>query len=144
MQNKVYICVKKKKKIFGSFLCNVATLALNDATFQRRDVSTSRRLFEPSLSRRDVDFHNSLSRRDVDFQRRDVDFHNSLSRRDMDFQRRDVDFHNPLERRDVVSNVATWILMGLCHVATLLLNVATLLIPLSVTSRRCPERRDVV
>ena len=81
----------------------------------RRWISTSRRLFEPSLSRRDVEF-----------QLRDVDFHNSLSRSDVDFQRRDVDFHNPLERRDVVSNVATWILMGLCHVATLPLNVATL------------------
>ena len=54
-----------------------------------------------------------------------------------------MDFQDPLERRDVVSNVATWILMSLWNVATLILNVATLLIPLSVTSRRCPERRDV-
>ena len=43
----------------------------------------------------------------------------------------------------MVSNVATWILMSLWNVATLPLNVATLLIPLSVTSRRCPERSDV-
>ena len=85
---------KKKKKILGALSV------------------TSRRLFEPSLSRRDVEF-----------------------------QRRDVDFHNLLERRDVASK--TWILMGLFHVATLPLNVATLLIPLSVTSRRCPERHDV-
>ena len=101
----------------------------------------------------------------MDFQRRDVNcgplchvatwisnvatsIVSSLSRRDVEFQRRDVDFHDPLERRDVVSNVATWILMSLWNVATLIQNVATLiqnvatlLNPLSVTSRRCPVLR---
>ena len=43
-----------------------------------------------------------------------------------------------------VINVATWILISLWNVATLVINVATFLIQLSVTSRRFPERRDVV
>ena len=50
-------------QIFGSLLCKVATLDLNVATFQRRDVSTSQRQFYPSLERRDMRFE----RRDVDF-----------------------------------------------------------------------------
>ena len=72
-----------------------------------------------------------------------MDLDEPLERRDVDPQRRDVDLDEPLERRDVVPNVATWILMGLWNVATLPLNIATLLIPLSGMLRRCPERRDV-
>ena len=44
-------------KFFRSLLCNVAT-------FQRRDVPTSRRQFYSSLERRDV----RIQRRDVDFE----------------------------------------------------------------------------
>ena len=76
------------------------------------------------MSRRQ--FSYSLSRRDVDFQRRDVNFNDPLERRDVNNQRRDVDSNEPLERRDVAPNVPTF------------------LIKLSVTSRRCPERCDVV
>ena len=43
------------------FLCHVAMLAFNVATSQRRDVSTSRRQFDPPLERRDV----GSQRRDV-------------------------------------------------------------------------------
>ena len=50
-------------QIFGSLFCNVATLSRNVATFQRRDVSTSRHPFSPPLSRRDVKFQ----RHDIDF-----------------------------------------------------------------------------
>ena len=59
----------------------------------------------------------------------------SLSRRDVDFQRRDVKLYLLCHVATWISNVATWILMSLW-------NVVTLLIPLSVTSRRWPERRD--
>ena len=109
----------------------------------RRWLSTSRRLFEPSLSRRDVDFqrrdvdfHNSLSRRDVDFQRRDVDFLNPL-------ERRDVDFNGPLERCDVGPQRRDVVNSTLCHVATLPRTSRRRLVQRSVTSRHCPERRDV-
>ena len=118
-QNTVAICVKKK--FLGAF-----------SVTSRRWLSTSRRLFEPSLSRRDVDF-----------QHRDVVFHNSLSRRNVDFQRRDVDFHNPLERRYVAPQRRDVVNSTLCHVATLPSTSRRRLVQRSVTSRRCPERRDV-
>ena len=51
-------------QIFRSLPCNVATLRSNVATFQRHNVSTSRRQFYPSLERRGVD----TQRRDVDFE----------------------------------------------------------------------------
>ena len=44
-------------------LCNIATLALKVATLQRRDISTSRRPFDPPLERCD----ERSQRRDVDF-----------------------------------------------------------------------------
>ena len=81
-----------------------------------------------------MDFHDPLERRNVDFQRRDVDFHDPLEHRNVDFQRRDVDFNEPLERRDVAPQRRDVVNSTLCH-------VATLLIPLSVTSRRCPVLR---
>ena len=131
--------------IFGSLFCNVATLSLNVATLKRRNIHftplchvaawisnvgtsifilsvTSRRGFPTSRRQ----FSYSLERHDVDLQRRDVNFNDPLERRDVGNQRRDVDFNEPLEHRDVAPNVATF------------------LIQLSVTSRRCPERRDVV
>ena len=49
---------------FFSLLCNVATLALNIATLQCRDVAMSRRQFYPPLERRDMRFQ----RRNVDFE----------------------------------------------------------------------------
>ena len=106
-------------------LCNVATLALNVATLQRRDVSTSRCHFDPPLERRDDGY-----------QRRDVDFNHSLERRDVDIQRRDVDFAPLWNIAMLIFNVATLII-------TILWNVATL----PRTSRRWKtyslERRDV-
>ena len=85
----------------------------------------------------------SLSRRDVDLSRRNVNFTclchvatwtshvatsiftlSATSRRG--FTRRDVNFYKPLSRRDVTPDVATWILMSLCDVATS-----------TRTSRRC-------
>ena len=65
-------------------------------------------------------------------QRSDVDFNEPLERRDVDTERRDVD----TERRDVFNPT-------LCNVATLLPTSQRQLVPLSVTSRRWPERRDV-
>ena len=84
-----------------------------------------------------------LSRRDVDLSRRDFNFiclchvatwtsHtatsiftlSATSRRG--FTRRNVNFYKSLSRRDVTPNVATWILMSLCDVATS-----------TRTSRRC-------
>ena len=109
-----------------SLLCNAATLALNVATLQRRDVSKLRRQFYPPLERRDVRF-----------------------------QRCDVDFELLWNVATLISNVATLIFYTLWNVATLISNVATLIFNilwnvatledfLSGTSRRCPERRDVV
>ena len=115
----------------------------------------------------------SLSRRDVDLSRREVNFiclyhiatwtsHvttsiftlSATSRRG--FSRRDVIFYMPLSRRDVTPDVATWILMSLYDVATspctprrhpahrdVTPHVSTLLILLSVTSRRYSARPDV-
>ena len=60
----------------------------------------------------------------------------SLERRDVSNQRHDVNFYESLGCRDVDTQVATLFNPTLC-------NVATLASALSVTSRRCPERRDV-
>ena len=78
-------------------------------------------------------------RRDVDFQRRDVD----SQRRDVDFQRRVVDFNDPLERRDVDTQRRDVVNPTLCNVATLPRTLRRHLVHRSVTSRRCPTRRDV-
>ena len=79
------------------------------------------------FQRRDVVFFlTSLERRDVRYQRRDMDLYKSLECHDVDTQRRDVVKSHSLSCRDVA------------------LNVATLASVLSVTSRRCPERHDVV
>ena len=59
------------------------------------------------------------------------------------FQRRDVDFNEPLERRDVNSKRHDVVNPTLRHVATLSRTSRCRLVPLSVTLRRCPERRDV-
>ena len=84
----------------------------------------------------------SLSRRDVDFPIRDVDFvclcHVATwiptSRRQfcMSLPRRDVDLH-----------VATSVFTTLCHVATWTYTSQRQFLQASVTSRRCPSRRDV-
>ena len=95
------------------------------------------------LQRRDVNFNDPLERRDVDFQRRDVDFNDPLQHRDVSNQRRDVDFNEPLERRDVDAQRHDVVNPTLCNVATLPRTSRCCLVPRSVTSRRCPERRDV-
>ena len=115
-------------EIFGSLLCDVATLVLNVVTFQRRDVKLTPlchvatwisnvatwifftlchvATWLPTSRRQIVPF---LSRCDVDFQRRDVDFNEPLERRDVNSRRHDIGFST-------------------------LYNVATL----PRTSRRCP------
>ena len=61
----------------------------------------------------------------------------------MSNQRRDVDFNEPLERRDVDTERRDVFNPTLCNVAMLLPTSRHRLVPLSVTSRRWPERRDV-
>ena len=117
-------------------------------------------LGRPSLSRRDVE----LPRRDVKITslchvatsnlpsllRCDVDLHvatsnlhlSATSRRG--FTRRDVIFDPSLPRCDVDVHVATAIGTGPCHVATWIYTSRRRLVMCSVTSRRDPERRDVV
>ena len=63
------------------------------------------------------------SRRGVSTSRRQ--FYMPLSRRDVDLPRRDVNFHL------------------LCHVATCIFTSRREFVQASITSRRCPERRDV-
>ena len=126
-------------QIFGSLFCNVPTLSRNVATpilplsvTSRRGFPTSRRQFSYSLSRRDVNFNDPLERRDVSNQRRDVSN-----------QRRVVDFNEPLEHRDVCNQRRDVFNPTLCNVATLPQTSRRRLVPRSVASRRCPERRDV-
>ena len=90
-------------QIFGSLVCNVAT-------FQRRDVETSRCPFYPSLSHRDVDF-----------QRRDVNFHTLCHVATWISNvapRRDFNFHTLWNVTTWIYNVTTSILMTLWNVAT--------------------------
>ena len=65
-----------------------------------------------------------------------MDFHDPL-------ERRDVDFIEPLERRDVYTQRRDVVNPTLCNVATLPRTSRRRLVQRSVTSRRCPERRDV-
>ena len=111
---------------------NVATSILPLSVTSRRGFQTSRRQFS-----------YSLSRRDVDLQRRDVNFNDPLERRDVSNQHRDVDFNEPLERRDVGNQRRDVFNPTLSNVATLPRTSRRRLVPRSVTSRRCPERRDV-
>ena len=98
----------------------------------RRGVPTSRRQNYISLPRRDVDLHVATSK-----------LHLSATLR-RGFTRRDVIFDPSLPRRDVDVHVATSIGTGLCHVATWPRTSRRRLVMYSVTSRRDPERRDVV
>ena len=119
-------------------------------------------LGRPSLPRRDVGFHvatwdftsrRGISRRDVKitplchvatciFTSRRQFVHPSTTSRRV-FSRRDVNLHKPLSRRDVTPHVATSFL----HVSvTSRREIPTSrreLQPLSVTSRRGLQRRDV-
>ena len=61
----------------------------------------------------------------------------------MSNKRRDVDFNEPLEHRDVDTERRDVFNPTLCNVATLLPTSRRQLVPLSVTSRRWPEHRDV-
>ena len=98
----------------------------------RRGSSTSRRQNYISLPRRDVDLHVATSNLHL----------SATSRRG--FTRRDVIFAPSLPRRDVDVHVATSICTGPCHVATWIYTSRRRLVMCSVTSRRDPERRDVV
>ena len=98
----------------------------------RRGAPTLRRQNYISLPRRDVDLHVATS-----------NFHLSVTSR-RGFTRRDVIFDPFLPRRDVDVHVATSIGTGLCHVATWPRTSRRRLVICSVTSRRDPERRDVV
>ena len=62
----------------------------------------------------------------------------------MSNQRHDVDFNEPLERRDVDTERRDVFNPTLGNVATLLPMSRRRLVPLSVTSRRWPERHDVI
>ena len=96
----------------------------------------------------------SLPRRDVELPRRDVKitslYHVATwiytSRRQIyiSLSRRDVIFDPSLPRHDVDVHVATSIGIGLYHVATWPRTSRRRLVMCSVTSRRYPERRDVV
>ena len=72
-----------------------------------------------------------------------MDFNDPLERRDVSNQRRDVDFNEPLERRDIGNQRRDVFNPTLCNVATLPRTSRRRLVQRSVTSRRCPERRDV-
>ena len=117
-------------KYILSLLCNVATLALNVKTLQRRDVTTSRRQFYPPLERRDVDI-----------QCRDVGKLSSLERHDVGLNVATLE--NVLsgtsrrcpKRHDVAPNVATlpclWPKSPSFFVFTLLHYCLTLVLPVS-------------
>ena len=126
-------------QIFGSLFCNVATLSHNVATSILPLSVTSRHGFPTSRRQ----FSYSLERRDVDLQRRDANFNDPLERRDVSNQRCNVDFNEPLERRDVGNQCRDVFNPTLCNVATLPRTSRHRLVPRSVTSRCCPERRDV-
>ena len=120
------------------------SLPRRDVELPRRDVKitslskvatwiyTSRRQNYISLPRRDVDLHIATSK-----------LHLSVTSR-RGFTRRDVIFDPSLPHRDVDVHVATSIGTGLCHVATWPRTSRRRLVMCSVTSRRDPERRDVV
>ena len=117
-------------QIFGSLFYNIATLKRRDIHFTPlchvatwiSNVATSISILSVTSRRQ---FSYSLERHDVDLQHRDVNFNDPLERHDVSNQRRDV--FNPT----------------LCNVATLPRTSQRRLVPRSVTSRRCPERRDV-
>ena len=122
----------------------ILSLLCNVATLQHRDISTSRRQFYPPLERRDVRF-----------QRRDVDFEPPLESRDVDIQRHDVDFEPLWNVATLISNVATLIVNLLWNIASLASTSRRWKTLFSGTSRRwfqhCDvgklyslERRDVV
>ena len=120
------------------------SLSRREVELPRRDVKitslchvttwiyTSRRQIYISLPRRDVDLHVATSNLHL----------SATSRRG--FTRRDVIFDPSLPRRDVDVHVATSIGTGPCHVATWIYTTRRRLVMCSVTSRRDPERRDVV
>ena len=109
-----------------SLMCTKILLMIYSfSVTSRRGPPTSRRQFDPSLSRCDVALNvatsnfslSTTSRRGPPTSRRQFD--PSLPRRDVDFQRRDVDFHDSLSRRDVVPHIATSFNYMLFHIATL-------------------------
>ena len=79
----------------------------------------------------------------MDLQCHDINFNDPLERRDVSNQRHDVDFNEPLERCDVGNQHRDFFNPTLCNVATFPRTSRRRLVPRSVTSRRCPERRDV-
>ena len=109
-----------RRDVKMSPLCHVATW-----------ITTSRRHFKISLSRRDVRFHVATSDEQPSV----------TSRREIFTSRRQI--IGSLSRRDVVPHVATSFGKTLCHVATWSLTSRRLLVLLSVTSRRGISRRDV-
>ena len=85
----------------------------------------------------------SLSRRDVELPRRDVKITSLCHVATWIYtSRRQI--YISLPRRDVDVHVATSIGTGPCHVATWIYTSRRRLVMCSVTSRRDPERRDVV
>ena len=85
----------------------------------------------------------SLSRRDVELPRRDVKITSLCHVATWIYtSRRQI--YISLSRRDVDLHVATSFLTPLCHVATWMYTSRRQLVQVSVTSRRGPERRNVV
>ena len=98
-------------------LCNVMTLTLHVATFQRRDVSTFRRHFDPPLERHDVGY-----------KRRDIEFKSLWNVATLIFNVATSILTTLWNVVTLISNVATLIFAPLWNVATLISNVATLVI----------------
>ena len=119
------------------FLCHVATCTSHVATSKSHASVTSRHVF----SRRDVKFTCFCHVATCIFTSRRQLVQASVTSRRV-FSRRDVKFLKPLSRRDVIPHVATSNLC-LCHVTTWTPTSRRGLNPLSVTSRRCLQRRDV-
>ena len=142
------MCYKSIKSQVGR-LCTILLTIVGFSSTSQCGPPTSQRHFLPSLPRRDVDLDVATSNLYVSatsrcgFTSRDVKFiclchvvtwiytsrrqiYMSLSRRDVEFPRRDVT------------------LTLLCYVATSIYTSRRGLVQVSVTSRRGPERRDVV
>ena len=120
------------------FLCHVAMWTSHVATSFLILSATSRRVF----SRRDVKLTPLCHVATCIFTLRRQFVNPSVTSRRV-FSRRDVNLHKPLSRRDVIPHVATSFL----HLSvTSRRGIPTSrrgLNPLSVTSRRCLQRRDV-
>ena len=123
-------------------LCTILLTIVGFSATSRRGPPTSRRHFLSSLPHRDVKLTPLCHVATCIFTSRRQFVNPSVTSRRV-FSRRDVNLHKPLSRRDVISHVATSFL----HLSvTSRRGISTSrrgLNPLSVTPRRCLQRRDV-